>query len=393
VSAPHSEDESAWAAWRREWDFAPGVCYLNHGSFGPPPRRVLAARADWLARLAANPMEFYLRRLGEYLWQAQEALARFVGTAADNLVFSDNATTAMNLVADSFPLAAGDEVLTTDHDYGAVLRIWQRACDRAGARLVVQPVPLPVESAAGIVEQILAGATPRTRLLVFSHVTSATALIFPAADLCRAARERGIFTAIDGPHAVAQIELAIDELDCDFYTASCHKWLSAPLGSGFLYVHPRRQAAVRPSVVSWGRTLDGHPPGWRDELNWIGTRDPSAFLAVPAAIDLLESVGLPAFRQRTHHLAQLARQRIEAVTGLPGISPDLPAWYRSMVALPVPRPAAAAPDLQRALWQRNGIEAPLVAFGEQCLVRVSCHLYTSSEDVEKLAQALKELLA
>jgi isopenicillin-N epimerase len=392
VPAPQPDADADWSPWRAAWDFAPGVCYLNHGSFGPPPRAVLQARSEWLARLVGNPMEFYVRRLGEYLWSAQEVLGRLVGTSADNLVLVDNSTTAMNLVAESFPLAAGDEVLITDHDYGAVLRIWERACGRAGARLVVQRVPLPVESAGAVVDAVLAGITSRTRLLVFSHVTSPTALIFPAAELCRAAHERDLAVCVDGPHALAQLDVSLDALDCDYYTASCHKWLSAPFGSGFLYVHPRRQAQVRPSVVSWGRPLEGHPPGWRDELNWVGTRDSSSYLAVPAAIEFLHSVGLEAFRARTHGLAQRARRRIEEITGLPGISPDSAEWYGSMVALPLPRPAEAAPELQRALWQRWGIEAPCTQFDGRCLLRVSCHLYNQAADLDQLAEAVRELL-
>src|SRR5262249_21337779 len=156
--------------------------------------------------------------------------------------------------------------------------------------------------------------TPRTRLLVVSHITSPTALILPVAEICRRARERGVLTCIDGPHAVAMLPLDLSALDCDFYTASCHKWLAAPFASGFLYRHPRVPFVVHAPVVSWGAPMSGQAASWRDEFEWAGTRDPASFLAVPAAIDFLESIGIEAFRRRTHALAQYALRRIGELT-------------------------------------------------------------------------------
>jgi isopenicillin-N epimerase len=372
---------------RDQWDLRPGVTYLNHGSFGPAPRPVRAAARQWNDLLQAEPVDFFTRVLPGALDAALERLADLVGTQAANLVFVDNATSGMNVVAGSVRLASGDEVLVTDHDYGAVLRIWQRACDQAGARLVVQPVPVPIVSEAQLVDHVFRGVTNRTRILVFSHVTSPTAIVFPAEALCRSARQHGLVVCIDGPHAVAMRDIHLDQLDCDFYTASCHKWLCAPFGSGFLYVHPRHQDSVQPAILSWGR----HPTwkedlSWRDEFAWMGTRDPAAWLSVPAAIDFLrQECGLALFRQHTHELARLARERIVAWTGLEPLVPDDPAWYGSMISLPLPPGDARA--LQEALW-RQQIEVPIIDWQGQRLVRVSCHLYTQAEDIERLAGAL-----
>lgn len=221
------------------WNLEPGVTYLNHGSFGPPPEAVRQARAVWQERLDRQPMDFFVRQLEPALLAARNKLAQFVGSDPENLIFVENATVGMNIVADSFPLQAGDEVLLNNHEYGAVQRIWKRACDAAGAKLVIATLPLPIRNAEETVAGLLAEATEKTRLIVVSHITSPTAITLPVADLCRAARERGIAVCIDGPHAVAQLELNLESLGCDFYTASCHKWLSAPFGSGFLYVAPR----------------------------------------------------------------------------------------------------------------------------------------------------------
>ncbi|MGE0609649.1 MAG: aminotransferase class V-fold PLP-dependent enzyme [Pirellulales bacterium] len=394
------DDEAAFAHFRDLWSLDPRVSYLNHGSFGPPPRSVLAARHAWLDKLSANPMDFYVRQLGGHLQHARGRLAQLVGTSGENLAFVENASTGMNIVADSVSLQPGDEVLTTDHDYGAVMRTWRRVCEAAGANLVVQAVPLPLQSPGQIVTAIMSGVTPRTRLLVFSHVTSPTAIVFPAREICSAARERGLPVCIDGPHAVAMRPLDLDSLNCDFYTASCHKWLSAPFGSGFLYVHPRRQAGLWPSVLSWGRPLGDDVPSWRDEFNWVGTRDPSAYLALPDAIRFLDDAGWETFRGRTHYLASLARQRISALTGLEPLTPDGPEWYGSMVALPLPNPPDGQlphdwtqPDpLQTALWNDRGMEVPIVWWNNRRMIRVSCHLYTTAAEIDRLVAALADLL-
>src|SRR5262245_24834594 len=274
-----------------------------------------------------------------------------------NLIFVENATVGMNIVADSFPLAAGDEVLLTDHEYGAVQRICRRACERAGAGVRIVELPLPFRSATEAADAIFAAANDRTRLIVVSHISSPTAVILPVAEICRRARERGIAVAIDGPHAVAQVPLNIHQLGCDFYAASCHKWLSAPFGSGFLYVAPKQQAPVRPPVLSWGRLPPANTTSWSDEFVWSGTRNPAAYLAVPAAIDFLEEVGLEAFRARTHALAQYARHQICQLTQLEPIVPDNPAWYGSMAHVPLSTTStnetcAVANPLQHTIWLR-----------------------------------------
>lgn len=384
------DDEHAWESFRDRWTLREDTIYLNHGSFGPPPRLVQAERRRLQAELDAQPMDFFYRRMEGEMQAARAKLADFVAAAVENLVLVDNATYGMNVVADSFPLQPGDEVLLTDHEYGAVNRIWQRACERAGARLEFVTLPLPIESSQQLVEAVGNALSPRAKLLVVSHITSPTAITLPVDEISRLARRRGVAVCIDGPHAVAQLPLRIDALDCDFYTASCHKWLCAPFGSGFLYVHPRRQPDVEPVVLSWGRLRPDRPERWSDEFYWLGTRDPSALLATGAAIDFLQDVGLELFRQRTHFLAQYARQRLLELTGLEPLVPDSPIWYGSMAHAPLP-PGEAKP-LQDALWRQHGIEVPIVEFAGRRWIRVSCHLYTQQADIDALVDALRELL-
>lgn len=383
---------------RDHWTLPDDVTYLNHGSFGPSPRVVQEAREEWSRRLEAEPMEFFVRRMEGHLDEAAARLGAFVGAEADDLIFVENATAGMNLVAANVELRAGDEVLCTNHEYGAVLRIWRRVCQRARANVVVRSLPYPITSEQDLVDTFLGGVTERTRLIVVSHVTSPTALILPVEAICRRARELGVSVCIDGPHAVAMLPVNIRRLGCDYYTASCHKWLSAPFGSGFLYVAKRHQQRFEPLTVSWGGSVSGLPASWKDEFTWSGTRDPAAYLAIPAAIEFLESCGLDQFRRHTHELARYARERITALTGLEPFQPDDPAWYGSMSALPLPQGAAEPPKggqrdpLQDALWQQYRIEAPVVHWHGGRYIRVSCHLYNTREEIDRLVAALESLL-
>jgi len=392
-------NDAAWADLLRLWDIRPDTIYLNHGSFGPPPAAVRELRDRWQRRLDTQPMEFFVREFEPAWLSARGKLAEFVGGAPTNLIFAENATVGMNIVADSFPLAAGDEVLLTDHEYGAVKRIWERACSQAGAAVHTVELPLPLSQ--DVANVILAAVKERTRLIVVSHITSPTAAVLPVAEICRQARRRGIAVAIDGPHAIAQVPLAIDELDCDFYTASCHKWLSGPFGSGFLYVAPRQQSHVRPPVLSWGRIPPTKIDCWSDEFVWSGTRNPVAYLAIPAAIEFLQHVGVDEFRTRTHWLAQYARRRLVELTQRQPLVLDDPAWYGSMGHVPLPPPAGGrvggescpvSNPLQNTIWQRLGIEVPVVEFRGVRYLRVSCHLYNDTEQIDRLVKGLKSLL-
>jgi len=391
-------DDSAWAELKAQWSLHPNTTYLNHGSFGLPPKAVREARQHWQDVMDSQPMDFFVRKF-EPAWRAaRDRLASFVGAESGNLIFVENATVGMNIVANSFPLAAGDEVLLTDHEYGAVRRIWQRACEIAGANVRIVELPLPFTTASQTADAIFAAAGDRTRLIVASHITSPTAVILPVQEICRRARAHGIATAIDGPHAVAQVPLDIYALDCDFYAASGHKWLSASFGSGFLYVAPRQQARVRPNIMSWGRLPPGKIDSWSDEFVWSGTRNPAAYLSVPAAIEFLEGIGLESFRARTHWLAQYARRRLVEMTQLEPIVPDDAQWYGSMAHVPLSATStnetcAVSNPLQHVIWQKLGIEVPIVDFRGRRYIRVSCHLYNDSSQIDKLVAGLRIVLA
>jgi len=384
-----------------EWNIPEGVTYLNHGSFGPAPRPVREAQARWTAELQRQPMEFFVRQLEGLLDETCATLGRFVGADPRDLVLVDNATAGMNIVARSIDLEPGDQVLLTDHEYGAVRRLWQKTCQAAGAELVVRRLPWPLledDSARQLVEHLTASITDRTRLLVASHVTSVTATTLPIASICQAASQHGVPVCIDGPHAVAMLPLDIEQLGCDYYTASCHKWLSAPFGSGFLWVRRRHQSRIRPAITSWGGSIGGRDPSWKDEFTWGGTRDPACWLAIPEAITFLENYGIENFRDQAHELVNTARRQLLELTGLQAPLPESRQWYGPMAIVPLP----ASPDtetghghidpLQTTLQQRFGIETPVTTLHADRYIRISCHLYNTTADIDHLVGALAESL-
>ncbi|MEZ6128646.1 MAG: aminotransferase class V-fold PLP-dependent enzyme [Planctomycetaceae bacterium] len=376
------------------WDLDPDTTYLNHGSFGPSPVSVRAVREDWSARLERQPMRFFCQQMEEELHRAAEQLAQFLHTKPARLALVDNATIAMNVVADSVDLKSGDEVVLTDHEYGAVRNIWNRKCQQVGARIVTATLPFPLND-GGIVEAISDAFTDNTRIIIVSHVTSPTAAILPVNAICDLAKNRGILTAIDGPHAIAMLDVDIDAIGCDFYCASCHKWLCAPFGSGFLWVHPKHHGKVRCPVTSWGGSIAGRDACWQDRINWLGTRDPAPLLAIPAAINFMNQVGLETFRKYAHGLICDARQGLLAIEGVGPFCTPTESDIVSMCAVELPQPAEWKPGyhghpdpLQLELRDVHRIEIPVAAWNGHRFLRVSAHLYNSHADVKKLLTAV-----
>jgi isopenicillin-N epimerase len=381
----------------------PGIHFLNHGSFGACPRPVFETYQRWQAELERQPVEFLGRRATDLLAESRGALASYLGVAADDVVYFPNPTTAINMVArivtrlaaednrggSSLRLRPGDEILTTDHEYGAMDRTWRYICDQIGARYVQRPIPLPTTTHADFVEHFWTGVTERTRVIFISHITSPTALIFPVAEICRRARAAGILTIVDGAHAPGQLPLNLVELGADIYTGACHKWLCAPKGAAFLYVRPEVQPWLEPLVVSWG--WEGDLPGpslFVDWHEWQGTRDLAAFLTVPAAIRFQAEHDWDAVRSRCHALAAETRRRLDALTGLPPICPDT--WFSQLFAARLP---ACDPDTLKArLYDAYRVETPLIRWNGQVFIRVSFQAYNEEADADALVHALAHLL-
>ena len=361
------------------------VTFLNHGSFGACPRAVFERYQEWQLELERQPVEFLMRRIEGLLAEARDALAAYLGCNGDDLVFVPNVTSALNVVARAVGLEPGDEVLATNLEYGANDFMWEHVCASAGARYVRAPVDLPVMSEDDVVESVLAGMTPRTRVLFVSHHTSSTALTLPVAELCTRVRERGIRTIVDGAHVPGHLPVKIRDLDVDFYGGNCHKWLCAPKGAGFLYVRRELQQDIHPLVISWGYEEDD--PTFLHRHEQQGTRDPSAYLTVPFAIEWQRRHGWGGVRARCHELARRAAAELGLEPLVPGTRDDL---YGQMVSLRLPDDAPA--DLKERLYDEYRIEIPVSDRDGLRLIRPSFQGYNDERDLEHLQSALEALL-
>ncbi|MCB8984839.1 MAG: aminotransferase class V-fold PLP-dependent enzyme [Ardenticatenaceae bacterium] len=372
----------------------PKIIFLNHGSFGATPRPVFADYQAWQRRLEHQPVYFLVEELTGHLAAARQALGDYLHAPADDLVYVPNATFALNIVARSLDLRAGDEVLTTDHEYGACDNTWQFLSQKKGFAYVRQPIPVPVVSATAVAEQFWHGVTPRTKVIFLSHITSSTALTFPVAEVCRRARAAGILTIIDGAHAPGQVPLDMAVIDADFYFGNAHKWLCSPKGAAFLYARRDKQPLLEPLVVGWGW---GENRPWTygsnflDDQQWLGTNDLSAYLAVPAAIAFQAEHDWTAVRQQCHLLLRDTMQRIGVLTGLLPIYPDDAGFYHQMATIPLPQ-LTDLKGLKTHLYQQYRVEVPLVEWQNRHFIRVSIQGYNTSHDADALLAALAQAL-
>lgn len=378
----------------------PEVVFLNHGSFGACPRPVFEEYQRRQLELERQPVAFLdsRRKLAANMARSREALAQEMGTVPDNIAAVLNATTGLNIVAQSIRLAPGDEILTTDHEYGALEKTWAFVARRTGARIVERRVPLPLVSAEAFHEAILSGMTDRTRVLFLSHITSPTALLFPVERLIAEARRRGIVSVIDGAHTPGHIPLALDALGADFYAGNCHKWMLSPKGAGFLYARPEMQTMVEPLVISHGWTPQSREPGARgpfgnsafvDAIEMQGTRDPAAWLAVEAAIRFRRDHDWWAVGAECRRLAQETAARLSELTGLaPLSSPEFCA--PQMVAMPIPPCDVQA--VHDTLLERYAIEIPVFEWRGHHIVRLSSQGYNTRAQMTRLIEALTDIL-
>lgn len=366
----------------------PDIHFLNHGSFGACPRPVMEEYQRWQLELERQPVEFLGRRFDGLMREARAALAEYVNCDPYDLVYVTNATVGLNVVARSLHLEPGDQVVTTDHEYGALNRTWQFLCEKAGAVYKRVEIPIPVSTPEDFTERIWSAVTPRTRILFLSHITSPTALLFPIQELVRRARANGILSIIDGAHAVGQVPLDLRALDADVYASNAHKWLCAPKGSAFLYVRRDVQEQIEPLVVSWGwRPERPAPSKFVQEQEWTGTRDPASFLATPTAIRFVQENNWDAVRAECHALAHYALAKINALTGLESLSDE--AWFAQMVTVPVP--PCDQVTLKTRLYDEFRIEVPVIQWNDRQFVRISIQAYNTQEDVDALVGALQKI--
>lgn len=364
--------------------------FLNHGSFGSVPHEVLAVQQEWRMQIEARPIEMIDRRMKSLLPAARERVARFVGARAEHIGFVVNATEGVNAVLRSLRWNRGDEVVVVDHVYNAMRQSLRRLAAETGIIVREVEIALPVRDAQAWFDAVVGAFNARTRLLLLDHITSPTALVLPAAQLVAAARARGIYTLVDGAHAPGSIALDVDAIGADAYTANLHKWVCAPKGTAFLAVSADHAAATHPLATS-----HFFSEGFGREFDWQGTRDLSAWLSAPAAIDFFSRFGWDRVRAHNHAMATWSQAFLCQRWSVAPLSPVDGSMLASMAAVRLPAgvqerfPTAVA--LQAHLYDRHRIEIPVIDWKGIWHARVSCHLHTTPDLVERLAEVVLAL--
>lgn len=376
---------------RRLFMLDPEVTFLNHGSFGAVPRSVFREYQSWQRELERQPVEFLGRRFPQLMLDARTSLAQYIHASPTDVVFTPNVTVSINIVVRSLDLGVGDEVLSTDHEYGACDRTWRFSSREKGFSYIQQPIPLPIRSEDEFINLLWKGVTSKTKVIFLSHITSPTATIFPVASVCERARREGILTVVDGAHAPGQLPLDMNSIGADFYGGNLHKWLCAPKGAGFLYASPDAQQLLKPLIVSWGYESD-NPSNSKfvDYHEWSGTRDIAAYLTVPEAIKFQSDHDWESVRIDCQRLAGEAQQRICSLTGLPPLHLDK-SYFAQFVSIPLPG-VINPPSLKEGLYKRFLVEVPIISWKGLNLIRVSVQGYNSIRDINKLVQALGFLM-
>jgi isopenicillin-N epimerase len=368
----------------------PTITFLNHGSFGATPIPVFEIYQNWQRELETQPVLFIARRSPGLLDEAREVLADYLHCEADELVYVTNSTYGVNAVARSLNLQPGDEVLTSDQEYGATNRTWQFLAQKVGFTYRVQELSTPFSTIENLVNEFWQGVNANTKVIFLSHITSETATIFPIKEICQRAKENGILTVIDGAHAPGQIDLDLHDLDCDFYTGNLHKWVCSPKGSAFLYARESLQEKLEPFVVSFGwQPVKNGPSRLVDYHQYIGTRDLAAFLSVPAAIEYQQKRNWPQVRQNCHLLVKDALKRIDAITGLTSLYSD-DTWYGQFAAFKLPN-HWDVDETKNTLYDVYQVELPVYIWNGQLFGRISIQEYNTQNDVNILVEAIRKL--
>ncbi|HEY9628689.1 MAG TPA: aminotransferase class V-fold PLP-dependent enzyme [Coleofasciculaceae cyanobacterium] len=387
--------------WRSLWALDPDITFLNHGSFGACPRAVLEKQSAVRSQMELEPVRFFALELEPLLDQARQVLAAFIGADAADLAFVPNATTGVNAVlrslcvstADRAALQAGDEMLTTNHEYNASRNALDFAAQVSGATVVVAEVPFPIAAPEQAIAAILNRVSSRTRLVLLDHVTSQTGLVFPLQPVIRQLIEAGVEVLIDGAHAPGMIALNLKALGATYYTGNCHKWLCAPKGAAFLYVQADRHSSLRPLTISHGANSPRRDRSrfWL-EFDWTGTADPTPYLCVPEAIAFMGSLlpgGWQALMQLNRDTALAARALLSQALS---VEPPCPESMIGSMAV-VPLPNGSAEHLQNLLFQQR-IEVPVIPWQNPTnrLIRISAQIYNTPADYDVLTKVMLTLL-
>ena len=364
----------------------PKITYLNHGSYGACPKPIFDKLIKMKKRLEFEPVRFLGHDIFPLLEQSRKSLSDFIGCNMDDIIFTPNPSTALNTVIKSLDLKKNDEILTTNHEYGAIDRTWHFVCKKTGAKYINQPISLPLRSKEDFIAEFSKGLTDRTKIILISHITSPTALIFPIKEICKIARKLNILCIVDGAHAPGHIDLNIKDIDPDVYVGACHKWMCSSKGVSFLYVKKNIQSIIDPLVVSWGYELEYPSQSqFLDYHQWQGTKDMSSYLIIPDVIKFLNNHNWKQVAKKCRDMNMWARNEINQILNKKALCNE--EFLGQMSSVYIDKKITL--DFHIDFYKKHKIQIPFMVWNKKSLMRISIQAYNSKEDIYKLLKALK----
>jgi isopenicillin-N epimerase len=367
------------------------ITFLNFGSFGACPKPIFENYQYWQRVLEMEPVQFITVDGYNYLKTSRKALAKYINCHEKNLVFVTNPTFAINILAKSLKLNPGDEILSTNIEYGAMDRTWEYYCEKSGANYIKQTITLPLVDKQTFIREFFEGFTSKTKVVFISQITSSTALILPVKEICEEAKRRGVITIVDGAHVPGHIELDLHELEADFYTGACHKWMMAPKGCSFLFAKEDFHSMLDPLIISWGyKAFAPSDSLFFDYHQFNGTRDFSAFLTIPACIDFMDKYDWKIVSESCKELLIAEAPRFFELLGSKPLAPLSKEFFGQICSIPI---STAEPEkLQRLLFEKYKIEIPVMRHGNDNYIRFSIQVFNSIKDLNILFEALRDIM-
>jgi len=367
----------------------PNIIYLNHGSFGACPKLIFESLINYQKMLEFDPVKHLAYDVYNHLENSRKALSKYINCNKNDVVFSPNPSTALNTVIRSLNLKENDEILTTDHEYGALDKAWKFICKKTGAKYIQQTIPLPLHTKEEFIEHFSKGLTNKTKIIFISHITSSTALIFPVKEICKIAKDKGIISIVDGAHAPAQIKLDIKNINPDIYVGACHKWMCSPKGVSFLYAKKEIQSMIEPLVISWGYEPENNSNSqFLDFHQWQGTKDMSAFLTIPDTINFLNKYNWRNVTKECYDINLWAREQINNLLKKEPLASKEFIGQMSSFYYDIKEDVF---DFNVKFYLKYKIQIPFIEWKDKTLMRISIQAYNNKKDIFKLLEALDDL--
>ena len=387
-----ARDEGLWREVKQAFTVNRSLINLDNGYASPTPRVVTEAVVRYIWEQEQNPYGVYVDKARDQVRTVKKSLARLFGSSPDEIALVRNTTEALKTVLYGIPLKPGDEVLTTTHDYSSMLSALRQRERKEGIKLVEVPVPFPAGSMDELVKVIEDGITSKTRVILVSHITYTTGQVFPIRRICDLAHRHGIEVVVDGAHAVGQLDFKVSDLGCDYYGTSLHKWLSAPKGTGLLYMKREHVEKIEPLYGPYTSRRFNALTSMR-KYESVGTQSHAPFLAIGEAVAFHNAIGPKRKEERLRYLKDYWAERLRKHPGIRLYTPTAPEMSCCIAGVGIE--GADPTGMRDYLWDEHQIRTSRGRYDREdsgrTWVRITPNLYTTLPELEYFCDVMEDV--